>query len=60
MTKVEAIKEFRAEILPYVHAKYGRTDRIAVREAWNDWTDGLYKDRRITQHQYDTWSGPFP
>lgn len=59
MTKAEAIAEFNAEVKPHVLAKYGPNDKPAMREAWNDWTDGLCKDRRITQKQYDTWTHPF-
>lgn len=59
MTKTEAIAEFKSEVLPYVLAKYGPNDKPAKREAWNDWTDALCKEGRITAKQYDTWAGPF-
>ena len=36
-----------------------RGDVIMKREAWNDFTDALRKDRQITSHQYDTWANPF-
>jgi hypothetical protein len=60
MTKAQALALFREEILPAVHARYGRYDRVAVREAWNDYTDGLCKDRQITRYQDQTWTNPFP
>lgn len=34
-------------------------DKVALREAWNNYTDSLCKDGMITEHQYDTWSNPF-
>lgn len=59
MTKAEAVREFKEEVLPYVVAQYGKDDRPAIREAWNDWTDMLQKDGRISAKQYNTWVGPF-
>ena len=29
-----------------------------MREAWNDWTDGLCKNGQITQRQYERWLMP--
>jgi len=62
MTRKETIAEFRQTILPEVRKQYeadGRVDTIARREAWNNWTDALCKDGRITTRQYETWSNPF-
>jgi len=59
MKKKEALKEFKELILPDVVKRYGNTDLVAMREAWNNWTDVLYKDRRITYRQYETWTSPF-
>jgi hypothetical protein len=47
-TKKQAIEDFRAEVLPYVLERYGKHDKTAIREAWNDYTDALCKERRIT------------
>jgi ABC-type amino acid transport substrate-binding protein len=58
MTKVQALRRFRREVAPGVVARYGKRDKPACREAWNDWTDGLHKDGQITARQYDTWLGP--
>lgn len=61
MTKREAVALFKADILPSVKAQYerdGRIDRPARAEAWNNWTDMLCKERRITLHQYETWTHP--
>lgn len=59
MTKAEAVAEFREYILPAVVAKYGRDDKHAIAQAWNDYTDYLQKERRITEKQYSTWVHPF-
>lgn len=59
MTKTEATKIFRNQILPQVIAQYGKNDKPAMSEAWNDWTDMLCKDRQITPRQYDRWTNPF-
>jgi len=53
MTKAEALKMFR-EI-----DSSPRGDVVWRREAWNNFTDALCKDRQITNHQYDTWTNPF-
>jgi len=34
-------------------------DVVRRREAWNNFTDYLCKDRQITERQYDTWTNPF-
>ena len=60
MTKREALAEFNENVKPLVFAQYGENDKPALREAWSNYTDWLCKDSRITQHQYDTWTGPFP
>ena len=59
LTKKQALEIFREDIAPYVREQYGRGDVIAMREAWNNWTDGLCKDGCITPHQYTTWTNPF-
>lgn len=55
MTKAEALKEFREYYIPHIP----RGDVIWQREEWNNYTDMLCKERRITQHQYNTWDNPF-
>ena len=63
MTKAQAIAEFREFILPSIRkseSQYGNgTDETMRREEWNNYTDSLCKDGRITSHQYNTWTGPF-
>ena len=58
MTKREAIVEFR-DIFGSLLIKGRNRDQPAIDQAWNDWTDGLCKDKRITQKQYSTWTHPF-
>lgn len=61
MTKKEAIKEFREYILPGIKKlkRNGRIDKPMLAQKWNNYTDSLCKDRRITSKQYNNWSNPF-
>ena len=55
MTKKQALAEFREHYLPHIP----KWDAIAKREAWNNYTDALCKDRLITSKQYETWTNPY-
>lgn len=60
MTKREALKIWRREILPGVRARFeqdGRPDYPARREAWNGWIDGLIQDRELPERAGD-WAHP--
>jgi hypothetical protein len=57
MRKSEAVSFFKEEILPSIIESYGENDKVAIRTAWNDWTDSLCKDGRITPKQYNNWLG---
>lgn len=60
MTKKEAIQEFK-ELYPrdtFVNP-YGFIDKVARNEAWNNFTDYLCKEGRITLKQYETWTHPW-
>ena len=59
MTRDDAIKEFKRNILPLLRAEYGH-DIPAVRQAWNNFTDTLRRDGLITDHQVNTWVSPVP
>jgi len=59
LNKKEAYKMFMEYDYPAIVEQYGRDDRIAIREGWNNFTDFLCKDGRITEHQDYTWSNPF-
>jgi hypothetical protein len=56
MTKKEALQDFRESILPSVIKRYGKKDKVAISEAWCDYTDRLAKDGMITRHQDQTWT----
>jgi len=60
MTKKEVLRDFR-EIWKEVikHTPMYKGDSIAKRETFNDYTDELRTDRKITKHQYDNWTNPF-
>ncbi len=61
MTKREAEKEWRESILPEIRKQYepdGRVDGPARAEAWNNYTDILLSEGRITEKQYETWCHP--
>lgn len=60
MTRREALIRFRDVWQQYLRENRHITpdDKVAKRTLWNDWTDALQKDGQITEHQYDTWSGP--
>ena len=53
--------EFAEYILPDViaqHEQDGHRDVTARCAAWNNWTDGLCKDGRISDRQYTDWPQP--
>ena len=50
MTKREAVRHFRQHIAPHY------TDKPALRQAWNDWTDELAKAGH--PRAYNGWSQP--
>ena len=56
MIKAEALSHFR---LLLKDTNLSRTDSIAKREMWNNYTDALCKDGVITLRQYENWGQPF-
>ena len=57
----QAVEHFNRFILPIVqvyHEQDGKPDWPARSEAWNNWTDGLCKNKQISDWQYDNWSQP--
>jgi hypothetical protein len=58
VTYQDAAAEFKRDVLPGVVERYGATDGPAIRGAWNDWTDGLCRDGRISERQRDVWLCP--
>lgn len=53
LTKKQALQMF---LESYVGP---RGDVVMKREAWNNFTDALCKDRQITDRQYAAWANPF-
>jgi hypothetical protein len=61
VTKSNAEKLFRLEILPLLRKRYdrkGHIDCAARRTAWNDYVDGLQKDGAISESQARRWTQP--
>jgi hypothetical protein len=57
----DAVEEFKNYVLPTVKAMLeqdGEPDYVGRSTAWNDWTDSLCKDGRISDWQYANWSHP--
>lgn len=59
MTKREAKAEFDTLCPPETFRRNGRIDKPMRAEAWNNFTDALCKERRITMRQYETWTHPW-
>lgn len=57
MTKAQALKQFKELYASFL--KENKQDKVAIRTAWNDYTDMLTKDGEITENQYNTWTQPF-
>ena len=58
MTKVEAVKDFNNHVKPSIIKRYGKNDKPAMRQAWNDYIDSLQRDGRISMKQANTWDSP--
>lgn len=61
MTKAQAERMWRQEVLPLVKKRYERrgvVDKPARRESWGEFVDMLQKDGMITRRQYDDWAHP--
>jgi len=56
MTKKEAVAQFKADL---EESEMNKTDSVAIRCAWHDWTDYLHKDGQITYSQYQNWRNPY-
>ena len=55
MTKQEAKQSFAESIILCIPV----SDVPAIRQAWNNYVDGLQKSGQITQQQADKWVNPF-
>lgn len=59
MTKQEVLAEFREYVLPSVEAQYGKNDKVARAEAWNNYVDDLQKTGKVTESRAHRWTNPF-
>lgn len=57
MNKNQAFDQFKETYAEFI--KENKNDKVAIRTAWNDYTDFLMKDGMITEKQYKTWTQPF-
>ena len=58
LTKKNALAIFKEELVLGAYADI-RSDKIAMRETWSNFTDSLCKDNMITMSQYERWSNPY-
>ena len=59
MTFREAKKDFERDTLPGVVAKYGKSDKPAMGQAWVAYVDGLHRDNVISDRQAHEWDNPY-
>lgn len=55
----EILAMFKADILPHIKEQYeqnGKVDHIARREAFNNYTDMLYKEGLIKEKDYEEYN----
>lgn len=57
MRYLEAKRDFE---MIYLNLYLEKVDYWRAFEAWSTFIDGLCKEGRITQKQYETWETPFP
>ena len=59
MTKKEVVASFREMLKDSPTGTLLKGDRIAKREAFNNFVDSLNKDGLVTDYQAYNWSNPF-
>ena len=60
MTKKDVVQQFRWDWSDFLKSNPSwRGDRIAKREAFNNFVDALNKDGMVTDYQAYNWSNPF-
>jgi len=59
LTKREVMQMFKEDIMPGLIKQYGKDDRDAKAETWNNYTDSLCTDGYITRKQCDNWANPY-
>ena len=55
MNEQELTDLFNETLLPAIIKVYGESDKVAIRTAFNDWTDALCKDGYISEEQYNDY-----
>ena len=61
ITREQAIASFEEYILPSIRAEHeqdGEPDYVARSEGWNNYVDGLWQDRQISDWQLENWEHP--
>ena len=62
MKHADAVRYFEEEMMPGIRAieaaSCGHRDMSRRREAWNNWTDALCKNKQISDWQYNNWTHP--
>ena len=58
LTKRQVLDLYRDEIRPLIVEEYGEDDIPALREGFNNWTDGLCKDGEISLELYESIECP--
>lgn len=56
MSYKDAVKEFQSQ---FITLYLNEVDYWQAEQVWTAWVDGLCKEGRITQKQYNTWEPPF-
>ena len=59
MTKKEALAEFKRLHPKTLFIRNGWVDKPMRDQAWNDFTDGLHKEGRINNRQFQNWVHPW-
>ncbi len=59
MTEEQVVEAFEESFKPFLLAQFGPDDEIALREAFNDYTDSLCKEGQISNKMYDTMDNPY-
>jgi hypothetical protein len=59
LTEKQAVEQFEENVLPSLITRYGADDAVAIRTAYNDYTDSLCKDGQLTTWQYENMDNPY-
>ena len=59
MTKIEAVKIYKAEKKDFIKTCKANSDLVMLREDWHNYVDMLNRNGEITDSQVNRWSNPF-